>query len=298
MSLVKASTVTLELVVEDKIDNLLTEDNIPKRLEASGVFFLNGYFYVIFDNLRQIAKIKKDLSDIRENSLFPITKTKNKDGFEDITYNHSQQKFYLIVEALAQKKDIYQAKIEEYDRNFNFLDSNWIDFTFENKNKGFEGLEYIQKDGQEYLLALCEGNKCHGGKKGRKPGGGRIQVLQKKEKYWQKIQTIKLPKSVEFEDYSAISLENNRLAIISQASARLWIGTFRDEEWEFVDKGVIYAFPTNEEGKIIYCNVEGICWLNPNQIVVVSDKCKTSEQPKRCKKKDQSIHIFNISQTK
>ncbi len=239
MSLIKSPTVTLELVAEDKIDNLLTEDNIPKRLEASGVFFLNGYFYVIFDNLRQIAKLKKDLSDIRENSLFLITKTKSKDGFEDITYNYFQQKFYLVVEALAQKKDIYKAKIEEYDHHFNFLDSNWIDFSFESKNKGFEGIEYVKKNGQEYLLALCEGNKCQGGKKGRKAGGGRIQVLQKKEKSWEKVKTIKLPKSVEFEDYSAISLENNRLVIISQSSAQLWIGSFQDEEWEFVDEGVI-----------------------------------------------------------
>ena len=292
------NTQLLELVAEDKISNLLTGEYVPERLEASGVFFLNGYFYVIFDNLRQIAKIKKDLNDIRENSLFTITKTESKDGFEDITYNYFQQKFYLVIEALAQKKDIYKAKIEEYDRNFNFLDSNWIDFSFESKNKGFEGIEYVKKNGKEYLLALCEGNKCQGGKKGREPGGGRIQVLQKKGNYWEKIQTIKLPKSVQFKDYAAISLEHNRLAVISQASAKLWIGTFQDDKWDFVDKGVVYAFPTNEEGKIIYCNVEGICWLNPNQIVVVSDKCKTSKQPKRCQKKDQSVHIFNISQTK
>ncbi|MDJ0572004.1 MAG: hypothetical protein QNJ53_23565 [Pleurocapsa sp. MO_192.B19] len=37
MSLVKSPTATLELVTEDKIDNLLTKDNIPKRLEARGL---------------------------------------------------------------------------------------------------------------------------------------------------------------------------------------------------------------------------------------------------------------------
>ncbi len=123
MSLVKSLTATLELVAEDKIGNLLRGNNIPERLEASGVFFLNGYFYVIFDNLREIAKIKSDLADIQDN--------------------------------------------------------------------------------------------C-------------------------------------------------------------------------------YEFPTNERGKIIYCNVEGVCWLNSNRIVVVSDKYKTQEQPKRCQQKDQSIHIFQI----
>ena len=291
------NTQLLELLAEDKLSNLLIGDNTPNRLEASGVFFLDGFFYLIFDNLRQIAKIKKDLSDLQENCLFPIDRENIKDAFEDITYNYQKQKFYLVIEGSEQKKGIYQAQIEEYDRYFNFLESNWVDFSFESENKGFEGLEWVEKNGKEYLLAMCEGNKCQGGKKGRQPGGGRIQVLQKKENYWEKIQTIKLPKSVQFEDYSAISLEHNRLAVISQASAKLWIGTFSDDEWDFVDEGVVYAFPTNEQGKIIYCNVEGICWLNPNQIVVVSDKCKTSKQSKRCKKKDRSVHIFNISQS-
>ena len=288
------NTQVLKLVAEDKLSNLLIGDNIPKRLEASGVFFLDNFFYLIFDNLRQIAKIKRDLTDLQENSLFSIKRKKNQEAFEDITYNHQKPKFYLVVEASKLKKGIYQAQIEEYDRHFNFLASNLVNFNFESQNKGFEGLQWVEKQGREYLLAMCEGNKCQGGKKGRKPGGGRIQILQKKENCWEKIQTIKLPKSVEFEDYSAISLENNRLAVISQASAKLWLGTFQNDTWDFIDEGVVYAFPTNKEGKIIYCNVEGICWLNHHQIVVVSDKCKTSKQPKRCKGKDQSVHIFHI----
>lgn len=284
----------LQLLAEDKLNNLLTNKNTPKRLEASGVLFLNDLFYIIFDNLRQIAKVKKDLSEIAENYLIPLGRENNKEGFEDITYNHKKSKFYLIIEGLESKGGIYQAQIEEYDRDFNFLESNWVDFSFESKNKGFEGLEWVERKGKEYLLAMCEGNKCQGGRKGRKVGNGRIQVLQKLEKTWKKIKTIKLPKSVKFEDYSAISLENNRLAVISQTSAKLWIGTFQNESWEFIDKGVVYTFPTNKKGKIIYGNVEGICWLNHNQIVVVSDKCKTSKQPKRCKNKDQSVHVFQL----
>ena len=286
------TTQLLDLVAEEKIGNLFTRNNIPGRLEASGVFFLEGCFYVIFDNLRQIAKIGKNLANIQDNGFIAVKQ--DKAAFEDITYNHSRQKFYLVVESLEKKPCIYQARIEEYDRNFNFLASKWVDFIFESENKGFEGLECVERNGKEYLLAMCEGNKCKAGKKGRKPGGGRIIVLRKKEKYWQKIQTIKLPKSVQFEDYSAISLKHNRLAVISQASAKLWIGTFQNDDWKFVDEGIVYEFPTNDKGKKNYCNVEGICWLNPNRIVVVSDKYKTQEQPKRCQQKDQSIHIFQI----
>lgn len=288
------NTQLLDLVAENKISNLLTGDNIPNRLEASGVFFLNGFFYVIFDNLRQIAKIKKDLDDIKDNCLISVERENFKEAFEDITYSHFQQRFYLVIEALESKKETYQAKIEEYDRNFNSLESKWVDFTFESENKGFEGLECVEKNGNEYLLAMCEGNKCKGGKKGREPGGGRIQVLQKKQKHWKKVATIKLPKSVQFEDYSAISLKNNRLAVVSQTTAKLWIGTFYDDEWNLVDDGTTYDFPTNEAGEIIYGNVEGISWLSPHQIVVVSDKYKSSKQPIRYQSKDQSIHIFNI----
>ena len=284
----------LELMAEDTLSNLLRGDNIPKRLEASGVFFLDGFFYLIFDNLRRIAKIKKDLSDLQENCLFSLSREKINYAFEDITYNERKQKFYLVVEGLEHKKGIYQAQIEEYDRHFNFLESNWVNFSFESENKGFEGLEWVEKNGNEYLLALCEGNKCKGGKKGRQPGGGRIQVLEKQENSWQKTKTIKLPKTVQFKDYSAISLKNNQLAVISQDSAKLWIGTLRDKEWDFIDEGVVYVFPRNKKGKKVYCNIEGICWISPHQIIVVSDKCKAS-QPKRCKKKEQSVHIFDIS---
>ncbi len=170
------NTQLLELVAENKVGNLLTVENVPERLEASGVFFLEGFFYVVFDNLRQIAKIKNNLADLQDNCLVSVKQKQLKDGFEDITYNYQQQKFYLLVEASEVKKGIYQAQIEEYDRHFNFLETNGVDFTFESKNKGFEGLDCIEKNGKEYLLAMCEGNKCQGGKKGRKSGGGRWNI--------------------------------------------------------------------------------------------------------------------------
>ncbi len=41
----------LQLLAEDKLSNLLTNKNIPKRLEASGVLFLNNLFYMALPNL-------------------------------------------------------------------------------------------------------------------------------------------------------------------------------------------------------------------------------------------------------
>jgi hypothetical protein len=49
-----------------------------------------------------------------------------------------------------------------------------VPFTFEHSNKGFEAVVHLRRNSKDYLLALCEGNKCKAGDKGRKPGGGRV----------------------------------------------------------------------------------------------------------------------------
>ena len=58
--------------------------------------------------------------------------------------------------------------------------------------------------------------------------------------------------------------------------------------------GRSYTFPTNARGQTIYCNVEGVAWLSERQVVVVSDRAKPDEQSKKCRHKDQSIHVFNL----
>jgi hypothetical protein len=51
--------------------------------------------------------------------------------------------------------------------------------------------------------------------------------------------------------------------------------------------------PRGAKGAVVYCNAEGVAWLAPNQIAVVSDK-KKIDQHRRCEKKDQSLHVFQI----
>jgi hypothetical protein len=43
----------------------------------------------------------------------------------------------------------------------------------------------------------------------------------------------------------------------------------------------------------IFCNVEGISWLDDDRFIISSDKAK-STQPYRCTHHDQSIHIFAL----
>ena len=57
--------------------------------------------------------------------------------------------------------------------------------------------------------------------------------------------------------------------------------------------GPCTELPRGAGGAVEYCNAEGVAWLAPNQIAVVSDKRKKT-QHKRCVNKDQSLHVFQI----
>jgi hypothetical protein len=168
-----------------------------------------------------------------------------------------------------------------------------VDFTFEKRNTGLEGLSVVRKGGQDHLLALCEGNRCRAGRKGRKPGGGRILVLRRKGALWRPVACIKLPRSLKFEDYAAVALRGPRIAVVSQASSKLWIGRLRVSDWTIAGPGRSYDFPRSRRGKIQYCTVEGLCWLSDRRFVMVSD-LKKPYHSGRCAKKDQSIHLFAL----
>jgi hypothetical protein len=141
---------------------------------------------------------------------------------------------------------------------------------------------------------LCEGNKCKGGSAGRKPGGGRVQLFEKKKERWAHRDTIKLPKSVPFVDYSAMSIDNGRVAIVSQVTSMLWIGQFDEADWKWYDEGQLYEFPRTDSAAILYGNVEGVGWITPTRIVTVSDKRKKKHADTPMAEKDQAIHIFDI----
>ena len=104
---------------------------------------------------------------------------------------------------------------------------------------------------------------------------------------------IKLPRRVKFEDYSAVALRGRRIAVLSQRSSRLWIGTLRFGVWTIADEGKTFEFPRTKNGKIKYGTLEGLCWLTDRSFVCVSDLSKRRHK-RRHRKKDQSIHVFNV----
>jgi hypothetical protein len=153
----------------------------------------------------------------------------------------------------------------------------------------------VRRNEQDHVLALCEGNRCKGGSKGRKPGGGRVQVFEKKKKRWAHAGTIDLPASLPFVDYSGMSIDHGRVAIVSQVSSMLWVGRFDEAGWTWCDAGQLYEFPRAEGGRIRYGNIEGVGWISPTRVVAVSDRRKKRNQPdKGLSEKDQSVHIFDI----
>jgi len=294
----------LELIEEHKLFELYPEEAAKKNdnLGASGVVRYEGHFYVVFDNLTQLARIPEDLS--RNSADVPLLGRQVDASIdpanlslEDIAYNDRDQRFYILAEASRDTEGVFRARVEVYSTQFLYQHSDWLPFEFEEANKGFEGLTFVYRDGNNYLLALCEGNNCRSDAPGREPGGGRIQVFQERGEGWVHAGTINLPEAVQFEDYAALNIQDDRLAIVSQASQRLWVGTLAGSTWELVQPegqavaDTLYAFPGDQLAP--YCNVEGIFWLAPDQVVAVSDQAQ-NDQPPECRARDQSIHLFRL----
>ena len=284
---------TLNLVREIKICDLMTCAKPDHRWEASGVLVKDGYFFVVFDDRTEIGRFHEDLQPSGTNGIFGLSH--GDFGYEGIAYNVAKERFYLLVEARKHARGSYRAIIVEYDDEFRFLKERPLDFPFKSSNKGFEAVAHVRRNGQDYVLALCEGNKCKCGSKGRKPGAGRVQVFKKKRKRWAHSRTIALPASLPFVDYSGMSIDNGRVAVVSQVNSMLWVGQFDEASWDWRDDEQLYEFPRSESGKIRYGNIEGVSWITPTRIVTVSDRRKKKNQPdKGLSEKDQSVHIFDI----
>jgi hypothetical protein len=282
----------LRLVQEYKLASLLGPE-LGERWEASGVCLADGRLCVIFDNTPHVARLP--LPPWEAAPTVELIRQRGEGiGYEDVAYAAGPRRFYMLIEADAYRPGVFQARIEAFDPDFRYVETAWVDIPVERANKGLEGLAYLQRDGQDYLLALCEGNKCRAGPLGRRPGGGRIHVLQKSDGRWAPVAKLRLPKSVRFEDYASLDLVDDRVVVVSQATSAAWAGRLAAGGWEWVDEGQSFAFPLNARGQPVYCNVEGVAWLSPRQIVVVSDRAKPGEQPKKCRDKDQSIHIFDL----
>ena len=188
---------------------------------------------------------------------------------------------YVLIEAMKDKHGEWASVVDEYDGDFNLLERRFVDFKLETENKGFEGIAYVYRRdpnadrGEEgFLVLLCEGNLCRAGKAGRTPGGGRVHVFRKGKKRWKHAKQIDLPPWLPFEDYSGIEVLGDYIAITSQASAMAWVARVIPGETVTFDEGALFEFPRDAQGKVIFCNVEGVTWGGKGLLVTVSDRMK------------------------
>lgn len=275
----------LTLVREAKLYRLLPGRKDSSRLEASGVALADDETaLVVFDNLNQLARIDLSLKRSPRNGLLPAPSLGS--GFEDIAVDDDDGRIFCLVETLEDFDGVLRGFVAEYDSQGHFQSCTRLHTRFEKENKGFEGLEHVWRGRREYLYALREGR--HG--KSRRHGGGRIEVFVRARDWsWTESHSIKLPRKAKFEDYAALAYRFQQIAVVSQASARLWVARV-DEKARAIVPGseALYRFPNKSYG-----NVEGITWLTRDTLVAVSDRSK-SNQPSRCAKKDQSIHVFRL----
>jgi len=281
----------LVLVREAKLASLLA-GAAGDRLEASGVLALDGRCYVIFDDAPDIARVEATLSPAAGSGLIRQPRGRRA-GFEDIAHDAVAGRFFVLVEARPRGRG-FMAEVQEYDERFGYLGRAWLQFPLDGPNKGLEGLTCVHRDGRTYLLGLCEGNRCRDGEEGRRPGGGRVQVFERGLRHWDRVATVRLPATLDFEDHSSLAVAGDRLAVVSQTSSALWVGRIRPSSWEVAGQGTVWAFPTDPEGRVVYCNVEGVSWLSADTVVVVSDRAKRNGQDERCRAKDRSIHVFTL----
>jgi hypothetical protein len=282
----------VRLVREEKIARLLSPPRGGNVWEASGVFAKGRQFFVVFDNTRRAACLGADLEPGSGSHRW-LGRARSGEGYEAITYSPHRRRFYLVIEAEKHPDGTYKGVIEECDEQWRYRGRHWVNFEFDKRNTGFEGLAAVRWRGDDYLLALCEGNRCRAGRKGHRRGKGRIHVLQLKNGMWEPIARIKLPRQAKFKDYADLAIHGDRLAVVSQESSGLWIGRLRLGRWTPAGVGRRYKFPRSKKGKQIYCTVEGISWLSRNTFVAVSD-LKKHKHPKRCGRTDQSVHLFRV----
>ena len=145
----------LRLAQERKLAELIAFPEDGAVLEASGVLANGRDCFVIFDNVRRVARIERSLAPGASRHAW-LGRPRSGEGYEDIAYSPHLRRYYLLIEAEKHPDGTFKAVIEELDREFRFKGRHWVDVPFEERNTGFGGLSAVRWRGHDYLLALAK----------------------------------------------------------------------------------------------------------------------------------------------
>ena len=311
----KYSKRTLKLAYELPFASLFVDNKNQKKYEASSVVVSNdGNAYAVCDSSWAISRFDSKLEPFApQNMQVGDPQREAEDSGYEALMELDDGSFYVVRESIQHDDKSYHALIERLvlgAEDYTVQEACSAEFEFEGDSKGFEGAITVQDlDGETIIVALCEGNHCSESRKNDIGHGQMVAMRQVATEaggcLWQTIRTINIPHSAAFRDYSAISLEKStgRVVISSQEESQIWMGQLMGQNeaglWdidamEFDDSvGTLYDFPKNANCETVYCNIEGVHWLNSDMIMAVSDKMKgKGKQDFLCFEKDQSVHVF------
>jgi hypothetical protein len=261
-----------------------------RRLEASGVVLVDGLLWMIFDNLSHLVAIDPALT-VGPPPARVVRQPGPPPGYEDVAYDEHTGRRFALIESARTSQGGFRPQIDEYDAAWLRISRRWVELDLDRANKGLEGLTCVSREGRGHLLALSEGNRNQGGRRGRRPGGGRLHLLQESGPVWTVREQIRLPADLPFVDYSAVSVHGDRIAVVSQQSSALWVGRLKRDSWQVAGAGQVHPFPRNHRGRQLYGTVEGVSWLDERTVAVVSDRAKRG-QPRRLRATAESVQVF------
>ncbi|MEZ6183825.1 MAG: esterase-like activity of phytase family protein [Planctomycetota bacterium] len=259
----------------------------PGVYEASGLTLAEGRLHVVFDNLARVASVGQDL-DPGSASLSP-----GRAGFSDyegIAHDPETGALYVAVEAERVGREQWRPRILQLDARGEVQGSWSIPRDLTHDNKGVEGLCCLRREGRAYLLALLEGNHGEGGDRGRERGHGRLLVLGATADGWALERELALPPSAAFEDYAGIDVRGERVAIVSQTSAALWLGEL-GADWT-LSEGVTLPFPRQPDGSLRFARVEGVAWLDDARLALCSDQERPRDRG--LGRAEQALHLVRL----
>ena len=123
------------LEAERKLADFISPPTTDGVLEASGVIAKGADYYVVFDNIRRIARVDRTLDAASKRHAW-FGRKRDGEGYEDIAFSRHTRRFYLLIEAEKHPDGTYKARIDECDESAQYKRRRWIDFAFEKRNTG------------------------------------------------------------------------------------------------------------------------------------------------------------------